>query len=256
MSPLVITIMIVSGIALLIAIAYINHMVENNKLEKARLKADLNDRLRRNIDLSETLPGQLMTPQLKLLLSRLQLHFGERLLPLDKGNSALKARLEDLRKQIALGESISVKNPPLQILSEAKAKDVRFQLENLHGQLTRSAQDGVLTTNEAKHWLGEVRTMLTQVHIEFFTNLGQQALQQGQPGQARLAFERGAQYLRKQPDPARYQAQLQKFEEQLARANAMVLDKAQPSPDESSELTQGLSSLEGEEDWKKKNIYD
>jgi hypothetical protein len=256
MSPLVITIMIVSGIALLIAIAYINHMVENNKLEKARLKADLNDRLRRSIDLSETLPGQLMTPQLKLLLSRLQLHFGERLLPLDKSNSALKTRLEELRKHIAQGESIPVKNPPQQILSEAKAKDVRFQLESLHGQLTRSVQDGLLTANEAKHWLGEVRTMLTQVHIEFFSNLGQQALQQNQPGQARLAFERGVQYLRKQPDPARYQTQLQKFEEQLARANAMVLDKTQPAPDDASELNQGLSSLESEEDWKKKNIYD
>lgn len=256
MSPLVITILIVSGIALLIAIAYINHMVENNKLEKARLKADLNDRLRRSSDVAETLPGQLMTPQLKLLLSRLQLHFGERLLPLDKSNSALKARIEELRKHIAQGESIPVNNPPQQILSEAKAKDVRFQLENLHGQLTRSVQDGLLTATEAKLWLGEVRTMLTQVHIEFFSNLGQQALQQNQPGQARLAFERGVQYLRKQPDPARYQAQLQKFEEQLARANAMVLDKPQPSADEPSELTQGLSSLEGEEDWKKKNIYD
>lgn len=256
MSPLVITIMIVAGIALLIAIAYINHMVENNKLEKARLKADLSDRLRRCSDLSESLPGQLMTPQLKLLLARLQLHFSQRLLPLDKNNSALKARIEELRKHTTLGESIPVNNPPQQILSEAKAKDIRFLLENLHGQLTRSAQDGVLPANEAKHWLGEVRNMLTQVHIEFFTNLGQQALQQNQPGQARLAFERGAQYLRKQPDPARYQPQLQKFEEQLARANAMVLDKTQPSPDDASELNQGLSSLESEEDWKKKNIYD
>ena len=36
MSPLVITILIVSGIGVLLVIAYINHMVENNKLEKAR----------------------------------------------------------------------------------------------------------------------------------------------------------------------------------------------------------------------------
>ena len=41
MSPLVITLLIVGGIFILIAIAYINHMVENNKLEKSRLKAEL-----------------------------------------------------------------------------------------------------------------------------------------------------------------------------------------------------------------------
>jgi Tfp pilus assembly protein PilF len=98
--------------------------------------------------------------------------------------------------------------------------------------------------------------MLPQVHIEFFSNLGQQALQHGQPGQARLAFERGAQYLRKQNDPARYQNELKKFEEQLARANTMVLDKTQPADAQASELNQGLESLESEEDWKKKNIYD
>ena len=255
MSPLVITILIVSGIVILIAIAYINHMVENNKLEKARIKADLNDRLRRCTDLAEALPGQLMTPALKLLLSRLQLHFSERVLPYDKSNNALKAHIEELRKIIAQGESITVNNPPQPIINEPKAKEVRFQLESLHGQLTRCAKDGIIPASEAKHWLKEVRHMLTQVHIEFFGNLGQQALQQNQPGQARLAFERGAQYLRKQPDPAPYQNALKKFEEQLARANAMVLESSKPVTEQPSELDAGLESLGGDE-WKKKNIYD
>ncbi|MDX1297528.1 MAG: hypothetical protein R3260_04690 [Pseudomonas sp.] len=256
MSPLVITILIVSGIGLLILIAYINHMVENNKLEKARIKADLNDRLRRSTDLGEALPGQLMSPALKLLLSRLQLHFSERMLLLDKANNALKARIDELRKLIALGESVPVNNPPQPILNEAKAKEVRFQLENLHGQLTRCAKEGIIPSNDAKHWLQEVRHMLTQVHIEFFGNLGQQALQQNQPGQARLAFERGVQYLRKQPDPAPYQNALKKFQEQLARANAMVLETSHTNADQASELDAGLESLDGENEWKKKHIYD
>ncbi|SFH73524.1 hypothetical protein SAMN05216206_0064 [Pseudomonas guineae] len=256
MSPLVITILIVSGIGLLIIIAYINHMVENNKLEKARIKADLNDRLRRSTDLAETLPGQLMTPALKLLLSRLQLHFSERMLLLEKGNNTLKARIEELRKLIAQGESIVVNNPPQPILNEAKAKDVRYQLENLHGQLTRCAKEGIIPSSDAKHWLQEVRHMLTQVHIEFFGNLGQQALQKNQPGQARLAFERGVQYLRKQPDPAPYQTTLKKFQEQLARANALVLETSNTDAEQTSELDAGLESLDGDDEWKKNNIYD
>lgn len=256
MSPLVITILIVSGIFVLIAIAYINHMVENNKLEKARIKADLNDRLRRCEALAETLPGQLMTPALKQLLNRLQLHFGERMLPLDKGNNALKARIEELRLFLTQGDAIAINNPQQAILNEAMAKEVRYQLESLHAQLTRCAKEGIINSNEAKHWLKEVRHMLTQVHIEFFANLGQQALQQGQPGQARLAFERGVQYLRKQPDPAPYQNALKKFEEQLARANAMVLESSQPTNDAPSELDAGLEALGGESEWKKKAIYD
>ena len=254
-SPLVITALIVAGIVVLFAIGYINHMVENNKLEKARLRADLNDRVRRSRDVSENMPGQLMSPALKHLLSRFELYYGERLQPLDKQNANLRNRIAELRELVAKNDAIPVRNPPQQIMTEAKAKDIRFLLENLHGQINRATQDKLLSANEAKRWLGEIRHMLVQLHFEFFSNLGQQSLQQNQPGQARLAFERGVQYLRKQPDPARYQAQLQQLEQQLARANAVVLEKAQPNPDESSELTEGLKSIE-EDDWKKKNIYD
>ena len=256
MSPLVITLLIVGGIALLIAIAFVNHMVEQNKLEKARLRTELNERIRRCATVSESLPGQMMTPQLKLMLNRLQMHFTQRLVQLQPGNTDSKAQLEALRQLIAQGEAIPVQNPLQQIVSEVKAKEVRFQLENLHGQITRCAQDGILPANEAKHWINEVRHMLVQLHIELFSNLGQLALQQSQPGQARLAFERGVQYLRKQADSVRYQMPLKKFEAQLARANAMVVDMGKPAADDSSELTAGLKTLEGDEDWKKKNIYD
>jgi hypothetical protein len=253
-SALVITILIVGGIALLMLIAYANQAVENNKLEKARQRADLLDRIRRCQNISERMPGQLMTPQLKLLLSKLQLQLNERLLPRDKKNTELQSEIATLKTEVAKGESIAVKNPPQPIANEAKAKDIRFLLENLHALITGSVQNGLLPANEGKHWLKQTRQMLVQVHIEFFSTLGQTALQQNHPGQARLAFERGVQYLRKQPDPAPYQAQLKRFEEQLARANALVLNRNVPSADEPSQLTEGLKDLE--DDWKKKNIYD
>lgn len=256
MSPLVITLLIVVGIVILIVIGYVNHMVENNKLEKARLKADLGDRIRRCADLSETLPGQMVSPNLKLLLTRLQLQLGERLLQVDKSDSALKSRLEQLRALTGQGESIPVNNPPQKILTEAKAKEIRFQLESLHGQITRAAQDGLLPANDAKSRIRDIRDMLVQLHVEFFTNLGLQALQENQARQARLAFERGVQYLQKQPDPARYQDRLQQLKAHLARANALVLENAQPSAGEPSELTEGLKSLDDDDTWKKKNIYD
>lgn len=255
MSPLVITLMVIAGLVVLLIIGYANHMVENSKLEKARLRADLNDRLRRTSALSDSLPGQFMTPELKVQLTRLQLLFCERLLPLDKSNAQLKVKAEELRGLVAQGEAMPIRNAPLKIANEAQAKEIRFQLETLHGQLTRSAKDGFMPVNDAKRWVNEIRGMLVQLHIEFFTNLGLQALQEGQPRQARLAFERGVQYLQKQPEPARYQNQLQQLQNQLARANALALDK-QPAADEPSELGEALKSLDDEDTWKKKNIYD
>ena len=255
MTPSMIALLVIGGIALLIAIGYMNHVVENKNLEKARLKVELNDRIRRLSEVNETFPGQMMSPALKLLLTRLELNATQRLLLLNKSSAALKARVAELNALLAQGESIPVNNPPRPILTEAKAKDVRFQLETLHGQITRATKDRVLATNEAKQWLKEIRHLLVILHIEFFNNLGQLTLQQNQPGQARLAFERGVQYLRKQPD-AQYSAQLKAFEAQLARANAMLQNGLEPSTDEVNELTEGLRTDETDGDWKKKAIYD
>ncbi|MCY1393540.1 hypothetical protein D9M71_84380 [compost metagenome] len=255
MTPLMITLFIVAGIALLIAVGYMNNVVENNKLEKARLKIDLSERLRRCGEITETFPGQLMTPALKVLLTRLELNLNQRLLAQDKKNPGLFERIGELQALIAKGDAIPVSNRPNPILTETRAKDVRHLLEALHSQITRAAQEGFLPTGEAKHWVREVRHILVMLHIEFFNNLGQHALQQNQPGQARLAFERGVQYLRKQPEPTVYQEQLKYLEKLLARANSMVLTNIAPAEDEVNELTEGLKTDPADE-WKKKVIYD
>ncbi len=256
MTPLMITLMVVAGIALLIAIGYLNHVAENSKLDKARAKVELSDRLRRCGEITETFPGQLMSPALKLLLTRLELNVVQRMLALEKGNAQLKTRQTELEELVAQGDRIQVTNPVSPIQTEAKAKDIRFLLEALHGQVTRAAHDGFLPTSEAKHWIREIRVILVNLHIEFFNNLGQLALSQEQPGQARLAFERGVQYLRNQPDPVTYQQQLQAMEKQLARANSMVLTNIAPSDDDDNALTEGLKADEVESEWKKKVIYD
>jgi hypothetical protein len=254
-TPLLITLLVVAGIALLIAIGYLNNVVENSKLERARLKIELAERLRRCGVITETFPGQLMTPALKLLLARLELNLNQRQLSLDKNNAQVKARIAELEALVGLGEQIPVNNPPGPVQTEAKVKDVRFLLEALHQQVVRATQEGFLQSSEGKHWVKEIRHILVLLHIEFFNNLGQQALQQGEPGQARLAFDRGVQYLRKQPEPALYREQLAYLEKLFARANAQVLNELEPAADEQNELTQGLKTDENE-NWKKKVIYD
>jgi len=256
-TPLIITLLVVAGIVLLIAIGYLNHVAEARKVERARTLVELNDRLRRCSELSETFPGQLMTPALKLLLLRLELNVIKRLVALERRNNpAVQERATELEALLAQGDNIQVNNPPSPIQTEAKAKDVRFLLEAMHGQVTRAAHDGFLQAAEAKHWVREIRNLLVLLHIEFFNNLGQQALNQQQPGQARLAFERGVQYLKNQAEPAPWKTHLQAMERQLARANAMVLDTIAPTEDDNNELTEGLKVVEADAEWKKKAIYD
>lgn len=255
MSPVLIAGLVLAGLFVLIGIGFINQMVERKNLETARLRAELTDRMRRCANLSEIFPGQMMSPPLKLMLARLQLYLGDQLLPLDKKNAALATRLDVLRKDIAKGADIPVQNPPITVLTEDQAKQIRLILEDLHAQVVWAAKQGQLDNAAAKHWVGEIRRLLVMLHVEFFNNLGQQALQQNNPHKARQAFERGIQHIRKQADQANFKAPLQQLEANFEHANQLEQAQHQPSLDEPNELTEGLKGFDAEDDWKKNNIY-
>lgn len=255
MSPLMITGLVVAGVVLLVAIGYINQLVERKNLEKARLRADLNDRRRRCSNLSEALPGQMMTPALKQVLARIELNLSERLLPLERGNDQLAGRIQSLRSEIAEGDAIPVRNPPRQIVSEAQAKEVRFMLEDLHAQIVRAAKERQLSQEEGRRWVQEIQRLLAVLHIEYFAGLGRQALQQNLPQRARLAFERAIQHIRKQPSTVEYSAQLKQLQNLLDHANALVSNQVRPAADEPSELAEGMKAFDDEDLWKKNNVY-
>jgi len=254
-SPVLIAGLVLAGLFILILIGFINQVVEKNNLEKARARAELNNRMRRCADLSDSFPGQMMSPALKLMLTRLELYVGERLLALEKKNQNLTARVAALREMAALGDAIPVPNIPVKILAEAQAKAVRLLLEDLHAQVVWANKQGQLDTASAKRWVGEVQRMMVILHIEYFNNLGRQALQQGNAHKARLAFERGIQHVRKQPDKASFQAQLQQLEAHFAHASQLEHTQQKPRLEETNELVEGLKDFESEDDWKKNNIY-
>lgn len=254
MSPLMISVLVVGGLAILLAVAYANQVLENARLEKARLHADLKDRIRRIGKLSETLPRQVMSPALKRLLTRLELQLSERLRRHDRQNRALAERMSELRALLDQGDNLSVGNPRQSIVNEAQAQALRHQLEGLQAQLVRAAQDGLLGASEVKHWSQELHHLLVGAYVELFTCIGQEAIRQNRPRQARLAYERAVQYLQKQPDTERYGALLEQFKAQLEAANARVLTTDQPATEDASELAASLPK--NQDAWKKKALYD
>jgi len=258
-TPSMITLLIVVVVAILIAIGYLNTIVENQKLQKARTKLDLGDRLRRCEEISETFPGQLTSPGLKLLFLRLQLNVNQRLLHLQKRSAPVKERLAELEGLIAQGDKLKVDNRPMPIQTEEYAKHISYLLESLHSQMTRANKEEFLTTAETKGWVKEIKHILVLVHIEFFNNLGQKALAEDEPGQARLAFERGVHYLKNQQEPALYDEQLKYLQKLLARTNSIVLTNLASVSDEANALTMALQDEakkeeEADGEWKKKRI--
>lgn len=256
MSSVTIVVLILVGVVVLFLIGYVNHLLEKSKLDKARRKAELVDRHRRCAGLSDALPGQLMTIDLKQLLNRLELHFIEQLQAVEKHEPKYKLRAEELRQLIAKADELPVRNSPVKIISDEQVKDVRFHLESLQTQIVRAVEEKIIPSTEGKQWVAQVQQMLVRTYIEYFDNLGRQFLAQNLPGQARLVFERGVQFLKKQKDVSAYQKPLQQFETLLAQANALVLEHSQPHPEKTSELTEGLAQQHQEDQWQKKQMYD
>lgn len=254
MSPVVISGLVVAALFLVIAIGYANQIVEKHNLEKARLRADLSDRIRRCAAVSEALPGQMMTPQLKTMLSRLELQLCERMLPLDRKNSAHASRLQVLNSALGEGGVAVPGNPPAKITSEAQAKQIRLLLEDLQALVVWAAKQRQLDEDSARYWLREIQRLQVQLHVEYFENMGNLALQQRQPHKARTAFERGIQYLRKQPQLPEYQVLIKTFAAHVQAATQAEQERQQPALDEPSELAEGLKDLD-DDDWKKNNIY-
>lgn len=255
MTHMMIAAIVIAGIAILIAIGFLNNMVEANKAEKVRLGHEFKDRLRRCAEINERFPGQLTTPELKMLMLRLEHNVVKRALALNKGNLDLKERLAELELDMGK-EELEIKNPVVSITTESQAKDVSFLIEALHHQILRAAQEGIFKPGESRHWAGVIRGLLVKLHLEFFNNLGQQAFQDADPGHARLAYERAVQYLKKQPDPSLYSEEMAYAQKMVARADALVLNKIQAHDGDVNELTVGLKENEEETEWKKKALYD
>jgi hypothetical protein len=251
---------VIAGVAILIAIGFLNNAVEARKAEKIRLGHELKDRLRRCAEINERFPGQFTTPELKMLMHRLEHNVVKRALALNKTSLELKERLAELELDMSKGEGegegVEIKNPSAPIVTEAQAKEVSFLIEALHHQILRAAQEGIFKPGESRHWANVIRGLLVKLHLEFFNNLGQQAFQDADPGHARLAYERAVQYLKKQPDPNLYSEELAYAQKMVARADAMVLNKIQAHDDDNNELTAGLRETEEQTQWKKKAIYD
>lgn len=255
MSSVTILVLVLVGVVALLLIGGLNHALEKNKLEKARRKAELIDRYRRCANLSDRLPGQLMSRELKQLLSRLELHFIEQLRAIDQQEPSYAQRAEALQQLLAKGNELPIDNAPVKILSDEQLKEVRFQLESLQAQIIRAIEEQVIAQAQGKLWVTQIRKMLVQTYIEYFTHLGDQFLASNRPGQARLVFERAVQFLKKQKDVSVYQQSLRSFEASLAQANALVLEHAQAELEKTRERSAALVEQQDDQ-WKKKQIYD
>lgn len=255
MSPLLIGSLIAGGVLILLSIGFISHGLERARIERARTIADLNARLKVCRTINAQLPGQHMSPELKVLLLGLEISLLEKLTRIDRKDDGARQMLESARQELSKPE-ITVSNQPLKMESEIQAKEARLMLENLHSLLVQAHKEGMLDKLTLQQWSAQIRQQLTATSLEVFEVLAKQGMRQGKPRVAKLQYERAIAYLHQQNNPALVD-QLLRFKELLKQASEATVLSEQAASAESSELSAGLQELEKtDEEWKKKAVYD
>lgn len=256
MSAAFIIALIVGGILALLLVVFVANHLERCKLERARRKSELVDRQERLAVLSEGIPGQYLTADLKQALHGLELKFLQELLQEDANNKKLQERSEELRKRIAQAGDYVPANSPIQIHAEEQVKEIRLQLESLHAQLRRALNEGLLPADNGRKWLSYLQEQLINLYLDFFQLSGQNQLQRGLPRQARLIFERAVLLIKRQKNMLPHKERLQVFQNLLEKTNSIVMEHDQSAVEQASELSEAMNGLETEENWKKKQLYD
>lgn len=255
MSSMTIVELVLAAIFLLLLLGYLNHVLEKNKIEKARKKAEQAERQKRLEMLSESIPRQFLTPDFKQLLHQVELHFAKQLLDAEPDNKKVEARLLQLQERLELGAAYQSDNPQLLLQDEAQVKEVRFLLESLQAQLVRAAQERVLPAHELKSAVAHIQLQLINLYLEYFRSNGQRMMQQGQYRQAKIAYERAVKLIKRQTS-TQFTSQLDKFTQLLSQAEAAVEQQNHQSLSGQNDLAGQVESEAGEEAWKKKQLYD
>lgn len=255
MSPLVIGLLVAGGVLILLSIGFISHGLERARIERARSIAELASRLKVCRSINAQLPGQYMSPELKILLTSIEISLLEKLTRLDRKDERAKQMLESARQELKKPE-VSVGNPPLKMESEIQAKEARLMLENLLSLLKQAQKENMIDQLTLQQWSAQVRQHLLNTSLEVFEVLARQGMRQGKPRVAKLQYERAIAYLHQQNDPA-LAAQVLRFKELLKQASDATVRSEQATGTESTELSAGLQELEkNDEEWKKKAVYD
>ncbi|KAA0696409.1 hypothetical protein DT594_03400 [Halopseudomonas laoshanensis] len=255
MSPLLIGILVAGGVLILLSIGYINHSLERAKLERARLTAELNARLKVCQNTSSQLPGQFMSPELKKLLLSYEAHLLTKLLRVDRKNQRAQQQLDATRNLLAQTD-IPVDNAPLKIDNPVTAKEVRSQLENVRQLLTQAHLEGLLDKATLAQWSNQIRQQLIAIALDMFNVVAEQAMRDKKPRVAKLQYERAVTYLNNLNSPAHAQ-ELERYKQLMKMAEIATVRAEQANPDENNELSAGLQELEQSDDsWKKKAVYD
>ena len=255
MSTTTITIVIFAVIILSVFAIYISQARERARVEKIRRTNVCNERFQRMQQLLHDLPPQYLNNELRIMIAERSAETLNELLRIDKNprhEGYLKSDLDYLKQ---LREN-NPKFAPVKVASEAKAKEVRNNLEVLQRFIQSQHKSKRIPAANSKKYLDYISLSICQSKADMFDARANAA-----KGKPRVAIHNyhcaidAFKPLTSNPQAVKviqqYKAKIKQLEAEADQQNQ--IPKAKDSNGENSEWD---SFLEDKTDWKKNNSYD
>lgn len=258
MSTTVITIIIFSVIILSVTAIYISQSRERARLEKIRRTNICNDRYQRMQQLLHDLPPQYLNNELRVMIAERSIETLNELLKLNKNprhEGYLQSDLDYLKQ---LKEN-KPKFPAVPVTSEAKAKEVKHNLEVLQRFIESQHKNKKIPAADAKKYLDHITLAICQSKADLFNARAQAA--KGKPRVAIHNYHSAINTfkpLEKTPQAAKI---IQQYKLKIKQLETEIEQETQASrpnstADTDAEKKEWDSFLDKKDDWQKKNNYD
>lgn len=250
---LILAALVTASIIIIVAI----QMRERSKIERARRTASQEDQYNRSNRLLNEIPGQYLTPDLKLLLIKRMEEACNELLALKSARPVNDwlAAAQQLRTQVLENND---SRSPVKIDSPEKSNYVKELLQNLFKMIEGLHKAGKIDNATAKKNLKYVLFLVHKTHADLHVFQARDHVRQNQIRKAIHSYHLASTEMGKSQDNPLAMKAVKSFRTRIKELEAISTDdqKAAEGNDGPSKLDQDWDTFLHDDEWKKKADYD
>ncbi len=249
-------------LALLVVYAVVAQTLEKRRQQRLRLIAALKQRQRHFSYMATGFPPGFLTRDLSTLAFQTLLEICEQLARLEPRNSRHKEDVELCREQMAAARKAEPAAPG-RLENPGLAVDIRRHLQELQRHVVQQQQRGTISAPQALLYRQQIHRLVVQVSLDSYLLEAKAAHKAEKPRLELHYYTLAHNLLTRENAGGAYSAQLDQLAQTMARLQQQLQSgaetpKAPTEPKETEEEAQKAweKFSEGNQLWKKKQIYD
>ncbi|EMP55685.1 hypothetical protein MSNKSG1_07438 [Marinobacter santoriniensis NKSG1] len=255
MNTITVVLLLAGIVTVSIAIIVLSQMREKARIERARKITAQEDAYNRANRLLTEIPGQYLTPDLKLLILKRMEEACNELASLKSNLPVQQWRNGVLQTKKAVMENKDSR-PPVKIDSPDKSNYVKELLQNLFKMIEGMHKSGNINTSTAKKNLKYVLFLVHKTHADLHVFQARDFVRQNQIRKAIHAYHLASTEMGKSKDNPLAMKAVKSFRTRIKELEAMSADGVDSSAESHSKLDREWDNFLHDTEWKKKADYD